>query len=147
MRQVKGKKNMKCRVLVIDGQGGNLGCQLIKLMKEQLSDIEIHAVGTNSSATANMLKNSGVMGATGENAVVVGCRKADIIVGPMGIVIADALMGEITSEMAKAVGQSSAMRVLVPVNRCDTLVAGVANGSMTFLLQDAVDKIKGLIAL
>ena len=138
---------MKCRVLVIDGQGGNLGCQLIKLMKEQLSDIEIHAVGTNSSATANMLKNSGVMGATGENAVVVGCRKADIIVGPMGIVIADALMGEITPEMAKAVGQSSAMRVLVPVNRCDTLVAGVANGSMTFLLQDAVDKIKGLIAL
>lgn len=137
---------MKCRVLVIDGQGGNLGCQLIKLMKEQLSDIEIHAVGTNSSATANMLKNSGVMGATGENAVVVGCRKADIIVGPMGIVIADALMGEITPEMAKAVGQSSAMRVLVPVNRCDTLVAGVANGSMTFLLQDAVDKIKGLIA-
>ena len=120
--------------------------QLIKLMKEQLSDIEIHAVGTNSSATANMLKNSGVMGATGENAVVVGCRKADIIVGPMGIVIADALMGEITPEMAKAVGQSSAMRVLVPVNRCDTLVAGVANGSMTFLLQDAVDKIKGLIA-
>lgn len=138
---------MKCRVLVIDGQGGNLGCQLIRLMKEQLSDIEIHAVGTNSSATANMLKNSGVMGATGENAVVVGCRKADIIVGPMGIVIADALMGEITPEMAKAVGQSSAMRVLVPVNRCDTLVAGVANGSMTFLLQDAVDKIKGLIAL
>lgn len=137
---------MKCKVLVIDGQGGNLGCQLIKLMKEQLQDVEIYAVGTNSSATANMIKGGGVMGATGENAVIVGCRKADIIVGPMGIVIADALLGEITPEMAKAVGQSSAMRVLVPVNKCDTLVAGVSNNAMTYLLQDAVDKIGTLIA-
>lgn len=136
---------MRNRVLVIDGQGGNLGCQLIKLMKEQLPDIEIHAVGTNSSATANMLKAGGVTGATGENAVIVGCRRADIIVGPVGIVIADALMGEITPDMAKAVGQSSAMRVLIPVNRCDTLIAGVANGSMAFLLQDAVNKIRDLI--
>ena len=93
-----------------------------------------------------MLKAGGIAGATGENAVIVGCRKADIIVGPVGIVIADALMGEITPEMAKAIGQSSAKRVLVPVNRCDTLVAGVANGSMTFLLQDAVDKIKELVS-
>ena len=137
---------MKLTILVIDGQGGNLGCQLIKLMKEQLPDVEIRAVGTNSSATANMLKAGGIAGATGENAVIVGCRKADIIVGPVGIVIADALMGEITPEMAKAVGQSSAKRVLVPVNRCDTLVAGVANGSMTFLLQDAVDRIKELVS-
>ena len=66
--------------------------------------------------------------------------------GPVGIVIADALMGEITPKMAKAVGQSSAKRVLVPVNRCDTLVAGVVNGSMTFLLQDAVDRIKELVS-
>ena len=107
---------MKFTILVIDGQGGNLGCQLIKLMKEQLPDAEIRAVGTNSSATANMLKAGGIAGATGENAVIVGCRKADIIVGPVGIVIADALMGEITPEMAKAIGQSSAKRVLVPVN-------------------------------
>ena len=137
---------MKFTILVIDGQGGNLGCQLIKLMKEQLPDVEIRAVGTNSSGTANMLKAGGIAGATGENAVIVGCRKADIIVGPVGIVIADALMGEITPEMAKAIGQSSAKRVLVPVNRCDTLVAGVANGSMTFLLQDAVDRIKELVS-
>ena len=137
---------MKFTILVIDGQGGNLGCQLIKLMKEQLPDAEIRAVGTSRSAAANMLKAGGIAGATGENAVIVGCRKADIIVGPVGIVIADALMGEITPEMAKAIGQSSAKRVLVPVNRCDTLVAGVANGSMTFLLQDAVDKIKELVS-
>lgn len=137
---------MSYRVLVIDGQGGNLGCQLIKLMKEQLPTVEIYAVGTNSMATANMLKGGAIMAATGENAVVVGCRKADIIVGPIGIVIADALMGEITPLMAKAVGQSDAARVLIPMNKCDTLIAGVGNGTMTSLIQDAVDKIRVLIS-
>lgn len=137
---------MSYRILVIDGQGGNLGCQLIKLMNEQLSNIEIHAVGTNSMATNNMLKTGTVMAATGENAVIVGCRKADIIVGPIGIVIADALVGEITPEMAKAVGQSDAKRVLIPVNKCDTLIAGVGSIPMATLLQDAVDKIKQLIS-
>jgi len=136
---------MSYRILVIDGQGGNLGCQLIKLINEQLSNVEIHAVGTNSMATSNMLKTGTVMAATGENAVIVGCRKADIIVGPIGIVIADALMGEITPEMAKAVGQSNAKRVLIPVNKCDTLIAGIENIPMTKLLQDAVDKIRMLI--
>lgn len=137
---------MSYRILVIDGQGGNLGCQLIKLINEQLSNIEIQAVGTNSMATNNMLKTGTVMAATGENAVIVGCRKADIIVGPIGIVIADALMGEITPNMAKAVGQSDAKRVLIPVNKCDTLIAGVGSIPMATLLQDAVDKIKQLIS-
>lgn len=132
---------MRNRFLVIDGQGGNMGSQLIKLIKEQLPEAEIRAVGTNSTATATMLKAGAAMAATGENAVVVGCRKADIIVGPMGIVIADALMGEITPEMAKAVGQSDATRILIPVNKCETLVAGVGNVPMAQLLQDAVDKI------
>ena len=136
---------MSYRILVINGQGGNLGCQLIKLINEQLSNVEIHAVGTNSMATNNMLKTGTVIAATGENAVIVGCRKADIIVGPIGIVIADALMGEITPEMAKAVGQSNAKRVLIPVNKCDTLIAGIGNVPMATLLQDAVDKIRLLI--
>lgn len=138
---------MSYRILVIDGQGGNLGCQLIKLINEQLSNVEIHAVGTNSMATNNMLKTgTAVMAATGENAVIVGCRKADIIVGPIGIVIADALMGEITPEMANAVGQSDAKRVLIPMNKCDTLIAGVENIPMSKLLQDAIDKLKILIS-
>ena len=93
-----------------------------------------------------MLKTGTVMAATGENAVIVGCRKADIIVGPIGVVIADALMGEITPNMAKAVGQSDAKRVLIPVNKCDTLIAGVGSIPMATLLQDAVDKIKQLIS-
>lgn len=136
---------MNHRILVIDGQGGNLGGQLIKLMKEQLTSVTIHAVGTNSRATANMLKGGADMVATGENAVVVGCRKADIIVGPVGIVIADALLGEITPLMAKAVGQSEAVRVLVPVNKCETLIAGTEEVSLSQLLKDAVDKVKQLL--
>ena len=133
---------MQHRILVIDGQGGNLGAQLIKMIKEQLAKVEIRAVGTNSSATNNMLRSGAHMAATGENAVIVGCRKAEVIVGPVGIVIADALLGEITPNMAKAVGQSEAVRVLIPVNKCETLVAGVGGCTMTMLLQDAVDKIK-----
>lgn len=136
---------MNHKILVIDGQGGNLGVQLIKLIKNQLPDVEIRAVGTNSSATNNMLKSGAHMAATGENAVIVGCRRADVIVGPVGIVIADALMGEITPDMAKAVGQSDAVRVLIPVNKCETLVAGVGSGTMTALLQDAVEKIKTVL--
>ena len=130
------------RVLVIDGQGGNMGRQLIKSIAERFPDAQIHAVGTNSAATANMLKNSGITAATGENAVKVGCRNADIIVGPVGIVLADALMGEVTPAMACAVGQSSAVRVLIPMNRCETLIAGVNNMSTSDLIADALNKIE-----
>ena len=77
-------------ILVIDGQGGNLGRELIRSISERFPDVTIHAVGTNSAATMNMLKNSGITAATGENAVSVACRNADIIVGPVGIVLADA---------------------------------------------------------
>ena len=79
--------------------------------------------------------------ATGENPVVVACRTADIIVGPVGIVAADSLNGEITPKMALAVGQANATRILIPMNRCDILVAGVKNASVNTLIDDAVDKI------
>lgn len=130
------------RILVVDGQGGNMGRQLIKSIAERFPDARIHAVGTNSSATANMLKNSDITAATGENAVVVGCRNADIIVGPVGIVLADALMGEVTPAMACAIGQSSAFRVLIPMNRCETLIAGVSGMSTSDLISDALNKIE-----
>ena len=91
-------------ILVIDGQGGNIGRQLVKMICEKLPQANLTAVGTNSIATANMLKGGAVNAATGENAVIVGCRHADIIVGPVGIVIADALLGEVTPAMAAAVG-------------------------------------------
>lgn len=128
-------------ILVIDGQGGRLGKQLIESIRKGFSDAYIMAVGTNSIATAAMLKGGADEGATGENPVVVGCRKADVIVGPIGIVIADSLLGEVTTKMAVAVAQADAKRILIPMNRCDNLVAGVNAQSMGELIEDAVRKI------
>ena len=133
------------RVLIVDGQGGRLGKQLVKEVLERFSQVELMAVGTNSMATEQMLKAGAQRAATGENAVVVACRKADVILGPMGIVIADALMGEVTPEMAKAVGQSEGVRILLPSDKCSTLVAGVADTGMTALIRDAMDKLASLL--
>lgn len=137
---------MKTQVLVMDGQGGQLGSQIIKEMLAKLSDISITAVGTNAVATAAMLKAGAAKAATGENPVIVACRKADIIIGPIGIVIADSLMGEVTPAMAVAVGQSDATRILIPVNKCDNLVAGITNLSTSILIQDAISKISQILS-
>ena len=131
-------------ILVIDGQGGQLGGQIIKAVKGSFPEVDITAVGTNATATATMLKAGASRGATGENPVVVACRKADVIIGPIGIVIADALLGEITPQMAVAVGQADATRILLPVNKCDNLVAGVTDVSMNTLIDDVVERVKKL---
>jgi len=126
------------RILVIDGQGGGMGRQLVQGIKAACPNAHIRAVGTNSAATSNMRKAGPDEAATGENAVVVGSRWAEVIVGPIGIVIADSLYGEITPAMALAVGQSSARRVLIPVNHCDNLVAGVGEQPLGRLIDSAV---------
>ena len=131
-------------ILVIDGQGGNIGRALVREITARLPGAELIAVGTNSIATSNMLKAGARSAATGENAVIVACRRADVIAGPIGIVIADALLGEVTPAMAVAVGQSRAARVLIPVNRCETLVAGVTDDTTASLIQDAIAKITAL---
>jgi hypothetical protein len=131
-------------ILIIDGQGGNLGRQLTRRLREALPQARITVVGTNSTATENMLKGGADRAATGENAVVVNARRARIIAGPLGIVIADALLGEVTPAMALAVGSSDAVRVLIPMNRCDTLVAGVGEKPMGELVEDAVGRIVSL---
>lgn len=128
-------------ILVIDGQGGRLGKQLIESLRKAFPQAYIMGVGTNSIATAAMLKGGADEGAAGENPVLVGCRKADVIVGPLGIVIADSLLGEVTPKMAVAVAQSQAKRILIPMNRCDNLVAGVNGQSIGELIEDAVKKI------
>ena len=132
-------------ILIIDGQGGNLGKLLTKRLREAVPRADITVVGTNSTATENMLKGGADRAATGENAVVVNARKAKIIAGPMGIVIADARLGEVTPAMAMAVGRSDAVRVLIPMNRCDTLVAGVGERSMGELVEDAARRIADLL--
>lgn len=126
------------RILVIDAQGGGLGRQLIKAVKEQLPDAFITAVGTNSTATEAMLKGGADLAATGENAVKVAAQDADVIMGPVGICIADAMGGEITKKMAVAVGRSAAKRVLIPFQNCNTYIAGVGERKTAQLIADAV---------
>lgn len=128
-------------ILVIDGQGGGLGRQLVAAVKENIPDAVVTAVGTNAIATGVMLKAGADNAATGENAAIVGCRRADIIVGPIGIVIADSLLGEVTAAMAVAVGQSGAKRILIPINHCDNIVAGIADLPIGRLVQSAIDEI------
>ena len=112
------------RILVIDGQSGRLGAQIIEgLLKAGLSEQHtLIAVGTNALATSGMIGAGAAQGATGENAVIVQSRQADVIAGPIGIVLADAMLGEITPAMA--VGRSDAARVLIPSDRCSTRVVG-----------------------
>lgn len=132
-------------ILVIDGQGGQLGSQIIKSILVNEKDVTIMAVGTNAAATATMLKAGAHQAATGENPVIVACKKADIIIGPIGIVIADAMLGEITTAMAVAVGQADAKRILLPMNRCDNLIAGVGEVNMSALIEDVILKLNALI--
>ena len=129
-------------VLVIDGQGGKIGRLVIELLRQRDSAAEIVAVGTNSAATETMLKAGAQRGATGENSVVVACRSADYIIGPIGIVVADSMLGEITPKMSVAVGQSTAKKVLIPMSRCETAVAGVSELPLSTLIEDAVKKLK-----
>lgn len=129
-------------ILIIDGQGGQMGAQLIKGIKEQLGEIGLTAVGTNTTATAAMIKAGAKQAATGENPVLVACRKADVIIGPIGIVIADSMYGEITAPMAAAVGRADAVRILIPVNRCDNIIAGIGNTSMSALIEDVILQLK-----
>ena len=132
-------------IMVIDGQGGRMGKSIVEQMKKNFPEDEIIAIGTNSIATAAMLKAGADAGATGENPAIVGSRTADLIIGPMGIVIADSLMGEITPRMAVPIGQSGAKKLLLPVNRCQHYVVGCRDlplGEYVMMAVEEVRKIK-----
>ena len=126
-------------IVVIDGQGGGMGKMLVAAILEKYPPAALTAVGTNSAATLAMRKAGATRAATGENAVVVACRTADVIVGPVGIAVADALMGEVTPRMAEAVGSSRARRVLIPVNACETIIVGVEEAGIATLVRKAVE--------
>lgn len=131
-------------ILVIDGRGGSIGKLLVKMISERFPEDTLIAVGTNSLATESMLKGGAKNAATGENSVVVACKRADVIVGSIGIAIPDSLMGEVTPKMALAVGRSQAHRILIPMDKCETQIAGMGEIPLAVLLEDAVKKIEAL---
>ncbi|MBQ8315309.1 MAG: DUF3842 family protein [Lachnospiraceae bacterium] len=132
-------------ILIIDGQGGQLGAQLVKGVVSRYGDVQVTAVGTNATATATMLKAGAKHAATGENPVIVACRKADVIIGPIGIVIADSMYGEITPKMAVAVGQADATRILIPMNRCENVIVGVEDVTVTAMVEGVLKKLDRIL--
>ena len=130
------------RILVIDGQGGGIGRSLVELLVKNFPDAEVGANGTNSIATETMLKGGPSFAATGENAILFNAAEADVIIGPAGIIMANALHGEISPAIAMAVSSSKAKVVLIPMNHCRAYIAGVEEKKVAEYLQDAVDIIR-----
>ena len=131
------------KILVIDAQGGGMGRMLVEGIKRAMPEQPVTAVGTNALATAAMLKAGADQAATGENAIRVCAAKADVIVAPIGMVLADAMLGEVTAEMAAAIGRSPAHKILLPVSRCQTTVVGVQKVTMAEAVEKAVGEISG----
>lgn len=132
------------KLAVIDGQGGRIGAQLVAAIRQAGLPGEVLAIGTNSAATAAMMKAGADAGATGENPVIVACRDADVIIGPIGILSADALLGEITPAMAAAVGRSRAVKLLLPLNQCNTIVVGTRALSVSALIAETLGELEKL---
>lgn len=131
------------RVAVIDGQGGGIGKALVEKLRQAFGkDIAITALGTNSLATSLMLKAGADAGATGENAIVVNAGQADVIMGAVGIVAADAMLGELTPAMAKAIGSSQALKILIPLNRCNLQIVGLKNIPFAGLMDEAIEMVR-----
>ncbi|MGI6005675.1 MAG: DUF3842 family protein [Christensenellales bacterium] len=130
------------QIVIVDGQGGGIGSRLIERLKKTLrEDVRIVALGTNATATAAMMAAGASAGACGENAIVVNAAKADVIAGPIGIILADAMMGELTERMASAISRSGAPKILVPVGRCGISIAGAQNMVLDKALDEAVQLI------
>ncbi len=133
-------------ILVIDGQGGKIGSMVVSLIKKTLPGQEVTAIGTNSIATAAMLKAGADKGASGENPVIVNAKKAHIIAGPLGIAVANSMLGEVTPKMAEAIGDSDAQKILIPTNNCNNYVVGTESLSINELVFITVDKISKIIS-
>ena len=135
----------KMKLVVIDGQGGRIGKGIIEQLKGLNLDVDVLAIGTNSIATSTMVKAGADYAATGENPVIVNSRDADIIIGPIGIVIADSLFGEITPAMAVAVGQSRAEKILLPINKCNNRVVGVNEANVSNIVALATKRVQEIL--
>ena len=132
------------KVVIIDGQGGRIGQAIVEAIIKKKLNCELIAIGTNSIAPSAMIKGGAKQGATGENPIIVACRDADVIIGPIGIISADSLLGEITPAMAVAVGQSKAMKLLLPVSHCNNQVIGVRQMTVNEIVSETVEFLKNM---
>ena len=139
-KRMEGKR---MRIMIVDGQGGGMGRSLIEAFAAKCPQAELIAVGTNATATANMMKGGTTLGATGENAVMYNSNRVDAIVGPIGIVMANAMLGEITPKMAEAVASCNAKLVLIPMNRCHAQIVGIENKKLSDYIAEAVERVCG----
>lgn len=132
------------RIAVIDGQGGGIGKLIVERLKAELpSGVEIIALGTNALATSAMLKAGADLGASGENAIIFNAGKVDLILGPIGIILADSMMGELTPAMARAIASSPAPKILIPLNKCGVEIVGNASDPLPELVKMMVEKVAG----
>ncbi len=130
------------KVAIVDGQGGGIGKSLIERIRKALKeDVEIIALGTNSLATTGMIKSGADFGATGENPIVINADIVDVIMGPLAIVIPNSILGEITPRMSYAIGRSKALKILIPINKCNVEIAGTLGKNMNELIDSAVDEL------
>ena len=134
------------KIVIIDGQGGKIGKMLVEKCIDFSNEHEIIAIGTNALATLSMIKAGATQAATGENPVVVNCIDADMIVGPIGIVVANALLGEVTEKMAMAVSSSKAQKILIPMSKCNQIVVGVQELPLSTYIDLAYLEIKKRLA-
>ena len=127
------------KIIVIDAQGGGLGKVIVEKLKDIVNDAEIIALGTNVVATGAMKKAGALQAATGENAIVYNVQKADIILGGIGIIAANSMLGEITPKMAEAVSSSNALKILIPIGKCHILIPGSQSFTINELIDQAIE--------
>lgn len=139
--------NKEYIVTVIDGQGGSLGRSIVKRIKHDFPEVKVLAIGTNGLATSNMIKSGADYVATGENPVVVAARNNEVLIGAFGIIVADSLHGEITPKMAKAVGESRAHKILIPIQKCNVYIAGTPTLGLDFIIDDAINNLRKKLVL
>lgn len=132
-------------VLVMDGQGGGIGRALVEGLRKAAPDMSVMAVGTNAAATAAMLRAGAAQAATGENAAVWNMKDADVILGPLGILVANGLMGEVTPRMAAALGESPALKILIPSHKCRVEIAGIGEVPVSQSVAAAVERVVSLM--
>lgn len=135
------------RIAVVDGQGGGMGRAIVERLRAELGQAaEIIALGTNALATSLMIKAGADEGASGENAILVNAPRVDVILGSVGIIAANSMLGELTPAMARAIAESPARKILIPLNRCGLYVAGAADKPLPQTIDEAVRAVVSVCA-